>query len=77
MDMKASKRLKVGMRVRFSDGVLGTVTEANWHAVKIAWDDGQIGIIDHDAMQDVVAVNGNPPRRDRDELRRALGNGFR
>lgn len=54
MEAKASKRLAIGSRVRFSqDGVLGTVTEKNWMAVKIAWDDGQIGIIHHDDMQDV------------------------
>jgi len=54
MDAKASKRLALGSRVRLTlDGSLGTVTEKNWMAVKIAWDDGGFGIIHHDDMQDV------------------------
>jgi hypothetical protein len=33
--------------------VLGKVIETGYSAVKIAWDDGQVGIIHHDDMQDV------------------------
>ena len=53
MDQKASKRLTVGNKVRFSDGVAGEVIETGYSAVKIAWADGQVGIIHHDDMQDV------------------------
>lgn len=53
MDAKAAKRLKVGTRVRFSDGVYGTVRDVGYNAVEIKWDDGQQGVIHHDDMQDV------------------------
>ncbi len=53
MDRKASERLKIGRRVQFIDGVLGSVIETGYSAVKISWDDGQVGIIHHDDMQDV------------------------
>lgn len=55
MDYKAAKRLTVGAQVRFSDGVLGKVIETGYCAVKIAWDDGQTGIVHLDDMQDVSA----------------------
>lgn len=52
MDRKASERLKIGDRLRYiSDGALGTVTETGYSGVKIAWEDGQIGIIHHDDME--------------------------
>ena len=53
MNTKEAKRLEIGQRVRFSDGVLGTVTEKNWMAVKVEWDDGQVGVIHFDDMADV------------------------
>lgn len=31
----------------------GTVIEANWHAVKIEWDDGQVGLVDHRGMEKI------------------------
>lgn len=34
--------LKQGERVRFSDGVEGTVVAANKHCVTFDWDDGQL-----------------------------------
>ena len=53
MDRKQSEKLLVGSRVRFSDGVLGTVTDTGYSGVHIKWDDGQQGVIHHDDMQDV------------------------
>jgi hypothetical protein len=54
MDAKVARRLTVGNKVRFlQDGVLGEVIETGYNAVKIAWADGQVGIIHHDDMQDV------------------------
>ncbi len=53
MDSKAARRLKIGTRVRFSDGVFGTVIETGYNAVKVDWEDGQVGIIHHDDMQEV------------------------
>lgn len=48
---KESKKLKIGDRVRFNDGAEGIVIERNWMAVKITWDDGQIGVIHHNDME--------------------------
>lgn len=56
MKREISKKLKVGDTVIFSDGVKGKVIETNWMAVKIVWDDGQIGIIHHDDMREVEKV---------------------
>jgi preprotein translocase subunit YajC len=53
MDAKASKRLRPGDRVRFSDGVAGEVVSTGSMAVEIKWEDGQLGCIHHDDMQDV------------------------
>jgi hypothetical protein len=45
-DMKTleAKKLKVGERVRWSDGANGEVIDKNWHALQIKWDDGQASI---------------------------------
>ena len=56
MDKREAKKLLIGDPVVFSDGVKGKVTEKNWMAVKIEWDDGQIGIIHLNDMQDVSRV---------------------
>ena len=53
MTTKEAKKLKVAERVKFSDGVLGTIMETGYNAVKIAWDDGQVGVIHLDDMQEV------------------------
>jgi hypothetical protein len=54
VDATASKKLRVGTRVLFSDGVMGTVTENRLLGVKVDWDDGQLAcIIHHDDMQGV------------------------
>ena len=41
MTAAAGKKLDVGDRVQWSDGVLGTVREISYAAVKIQWDDNQ------------------------------------
>lgn len=42
MTPSEAKKLKVTNRVRWiDDGSLGTVIDKNWHALQIAWDDGQ------------------------------------
>jgi preprotein translocase subunit YajC len=65
MDSKTAKQVKVGDRVRFSDGVCGTVRDMGYNAVEIKWDDGQQGVIHHDDMQDVSKSDlpGSSPRR--------------
>jgi preprotein translocase subunit YajC len=56
MDMtsKESKKLQVGDKVVFSDGVRGEVQDTGYNAVGIKWEDGQQGHIHHDDMQDVA-----------------------
>lgn len=57
MKKTESKQLKQGDRVKFViDDVNGTIAEVNWHAVKIVWDDGQIGIINHNDMGSLVKI---------------------
>lgn len=51
MNDKAARKLKIGDRVRDDDDECpGTVIEANWMAVKIQWDDDQVGILHHRDM---------------------------
>ena len=53
MTSKESKKLKVGDAVVFADGVKGRVVSAGNAGVRMAWDDGQNGVIHHDDMKDV------------------------
>jgi hypothetical protein len=54
MTRNESKKLKIGDRVVFSDGVRGEVTDTGYNVVGITWADGQCGYIHHDDMQDVA-----------------------
>lgn len=51
MTEQESRKLKVGDRVKFCDafkpGHPGTVTDVGYYAVKVAYDDGIIGVTDH------------------------------
>jgi hypothetical protein len=62
MDKKEVARLKIGDRVQIwaesPDACTGTVIEKNWCAAKIDWDDGQIGVIHLDDMQNVTRHHG-------------------
>ena len=53
MTSKESKALKAGDAVVFSDGVNGVVVSTGNVGVRMKWDDGQDGVIEHDDMQDV------------------------
>lgn len=58
MNEAQSKRLKPGDEVSTKklppgETHVGTVVETNWAAVKIAWDDGQVGIVDHRDMAEI------------------------
>jgi len=53
-----SKKLRVGDAVATDqlppdEHHVGEVTETNWHAVKILWDDSQVGIVDHRDMEKI------------------------
>ena len=55
MTVTESKSLKKGTRVYWrgdsADG--GTVTETNWAAVTIAWDNGQVASVCHGDMREI------------------------
>jgi hypothetical protein len=57
MDRKSANKLKIGQRVviweESPDACSGTITEKNWMAIKVEWDDGQIGIIHLDDCRNV------------------------
>lgn len=53
MTPSKAKKLKVGTRVKWEDGTLGTVVDKNWHAFMIKWDDG---------IECIFQVNNNEPQ---------------
>lgn len=63
---QAAKTLKIGSRVEIwaesPDACSGTVTEKNWMAIKVEWDDGQIGLMHLDDCQDITPYHGAEPR---------------
>jgi preprotein translocase subunit YajC len=54
MTEKEARKLKVGDRVVFSDGVTGIVEQVGYSAAQFRWEDGQCGVIHNDDMQDVA-----------------------
>ena len=52
MSESESKKLKVGDKVIWEDdeGDIGQVIEVGYNAVKIRWDIGQVGVVDHRDM---------------------------
>ncbi len=59
MNGKAAAKLKIGDRVRYTgeDSCPGTITEANWMAVKITYDDGVVQILHHDDAEDIERLD--------------------
>ena len=59
MNHKQAAKLKVGDRVRYTgeDSCPGTITEANWHAVKIKYDDDVECILHHRDMDDIERLD--------------------
>jgi tartrate dehydratase beta subunit/fumarate hydratase class I family protein len=60
MNHKQAAKLKIGDRVHYDgtvesaeDACPGTVIEANWHAVKIKYDDGVVCILHHRDMDEI------------------------
>jgi hypothetical protein len=53
MTEKEARKLKVGDRVMFSDGILGVVEQVGYDAAQFRWEDGQVGVIHNGDMQDV------------------------
>ncbi len=64
MNHKQAAKLKVGDRVRYTDKLYGghdscpgTITEANWHAVKIKYDDDLECILHHRDMDEIERLD--------------------
>jgi hypothetical protein len=55
MTVTESKGLKKGSRVywRGDPADSGRVTGTSWHAVTIAWDNGQVAIVHHGDMREI------------------------
>ena len=57
-----SKGLKKGSRVYWrgdaTDG--GSITDMNWDAVTIAWDNGQVATVHHGDMREIQRVPAKP-----------------
>ena len=53
MTEKEARKLKVGDRVGFSDGIFGVVEKVGYNTARFRWEDGQVGVIHNDDMQDV------------------------
>lgn len=53
MSTSKAKQLKVGSRVKWNDGTLGTIVDKNWHALMIKWDDG---------VECIFQFNNNEPQ---------------
>ena len=56
MKTKKAEKLKVGSRVKFSDGIQGEVIQKGYCGVKIKWDDGQIGDFHFADFQEIEAA---------------------
>jgi hypothetical protein len=60
MNAREAKRLRVGDRVTWGGNAedRGVVIEIGYCAVKIDWEDGQVGLIHHNDMRDVDRLAG-------------------
>ena len=62
MTPKDSKKLTIGDRVQIwaesPDACTGSVIETGYNAIKVAWDDGQIGIIHRNGLANVRTHHG-------------------
>ncbi len=62
MNVTQSKALKKGSRVYWladaNDG--GIVTETNWNAVTIAWDNGHVATVHHGDMREIHPAPATP-----------------
>ena len=62
MTAAESTELKKGNRVcwRGDAADSGTITETNWHAVTIAWDNGQVATVHHGDMREIHTTWASP-----------------
>ena len=60
MTRKQAKNLKLGSRIEFIRGncviCYGTLIEKDGYSVTIEWDDGQIGVLDTESLDEVFPV---------------------
>ena len=62
MTAAESRKLKKGHRVcwRGDTADSGTITETSWHAVTIAWDNGQVAAVHHGDMREIQTTSARP-----------------
>ena len=62
MNVTESKALKKGSRVYWLDDANdgGIVTETNWNAVTIAWDNGHVATVHHGDMREIHRAPAKP-----------------
>ena len=62
MNAAESKGLKKGSRGYWRGDATdrGIITEANWNAVTIAWDDGQVATVHHGDMREIQRTPAKP-----------------
>ena len=65
MNAAESKGLKKGNRVYWRGDATdsGTITEMNWNAVTITWDNGQMANVHHGDMREIQRAPANPTAR--------------
>jgi hypothetical protein len=62
MNVVESKSLKRGTRICWNRNGAdsGTVTGTTWDSVTIAWDDGQIAMVHHGDMRNIMRLGTKP-----------------
>lgn len=67
MTANESKDLKTGARVYWQGNMAdaGTITEKNWNAVTITWDNGHVNVVHHGDMREILRAPRTLPKLDR------------
>jgi len=60
MTRRQASKLEIGARVRHTDGTMGRVSDKNWCAIVIRWDDEATSIarFDSSIMEEVEVCDG-------------------
>jgi hypothetical protein len=64
MTSTESKDLKTGNRVYWQGNVgdAGTITEKNWNAVTITWDNGHVNVVHRGDMREILRTSRTLPK---------------
>lgn len=63
LSKEAMQKLEVVQRLRFSDGVAGTVTSTSAYAIGVDWEDGQSGYISVEGGQEITLLEDEAEAR--------------